>query len=514
MKRQRRNANIVFNRTGAVRPGRSVFDLSFEVKFTAEMGKLYPMMSKMMMPGDVFKLGNQSIIRMLPLNAPVLHSINCSGMYFFVPLRLLWNADTREQLADLDPPVTEESGDWETFITGGRDGLQTPTLPRWNPTNTAKYSLWDYFGHPVNVVPTGMLPVDWQRRAYNFIFNEWLKDQTLQDDVSLLNEEILVRNWSKDYPTSALPQPQRGTAPAMPIAGFSSAEWSPFVNANVFTPSFNSVALTGATSPTVDVLNNNVVDLSTATTFDLNEFREAFASQRFMERSARCGSRYVETLQGHWGLSPNDRTLQRPEFVGSWKTPLIVSEVLQTSETTETTPQGNMVGHGIGVSDATCGRYMAYEYGILIGLFSIMPDPAYNQGVNREWLQTTKFDYPWPEFMNLGEQAVFNAEICAVNGDATHNTDIFGYQGRYNEYRVSQSYVAADMRDTFNYWHLAREFSTAAPPQLNEDFIQCNPSRRIFADEADPGFVVSIGNLIKAIRPIPASSEPGLIDHV
>lgn len=540
MRSQRRNNRNVFSRVGQVIPGRSVFNLSNEVKFTAEMGKLYPVMQHLLMPGDIFKIGNMSVIRMLPMVAPVLHGINITGHIFAVPIRLLWNAETRELL--------EETGDWEDFITGGRDGDNADVLPRWEPTNTAKYSLWDHFGFPVDVDPEGAYPTDFLRRAYNLVWNEYYRHAILQDEVSLTNESILTRNWTKDYFTSCLPDQQIGTAPAVPITGITSADWTAGVvgstsNEQVFWPSVqasdqatmyykssspqvpwdtgtkNALEQNVAHGHSVTIpevnMDNNTVDLGVASPFSIADLRTVVQTQRWMERNARVGVRYFEVLRGHYGISPRDETLQRPEYVGGWRCPLIVSEVLQTSETNElNTPQGTMVGHGIGISDSFAGKYFAKEFCILIELLSIMPDPAYSQGINRQWLQQTKFDFPWPEFAHLSEQAVLNAEVCAIDGDEVHNADIFGYQGRYNEFRVTNSYVCSDMRDTFNYWHLSREFNPALPPQLNSDFLQCNPSRRIFADEEDPGFIVSCGNLVKAIRPIPASSEPGLMDHV
>lgn len=258
--------------------------------------------------------------------------------------------------------------------------------------------------------------------------------------------------------------------------------------------------------------NGNVVDLSSATPFDIADFRIAFQIQKWMERNARCGSRYVEFLKAHFGVSPRDERLQRPEYIGGSKSPVIISEVLQTSQT-GTTPQGNLAGHGISVSDQYAGDYRAEEYGVIIGIMSIMPRTAYSQGVDRQWLKSTKYDYYFPEFANLSEQAVTNAEICARNADATHNTGIFGYQGRYDELRVKKSIICGEMRTTYDYWHLGRQFNPASPPVLNQAFIECEPRKDIYAVATEPGMIVQVGNIIKAIRPIPIMAEPGLIDH-
>lgn len=254
--------------------------------------------------------------------------------------------------------------------------------------------------------------------------------------------------------------------------------------------------------------NDNTVDLSVASTFDIADLRLAFQIQKWMERNARAGVRYTEFLKSHFGISPRDERLDRPEYIGGSKVPIIISEVLQTSSTDATTPQGNLAGHGITVSDAYCGKYLAQEYGLIIGIMSVMPRSAYSQGINRQWLRRTKYDFYFPEFANLSEQAILKAEILAKDADSTHNQDIFGYQGRYDEMRTKQSLVCGDMRSTFDYWHLGRQFNAGSPPALNADFIKCVPRKDVFAVPSEPGLIVSFGNIIKAFRPLPYISNP------
>ena len=231
-----------------------------------------------------------------------------------------------------------------------------------------------------------------------------------------------------------------------------------------------------------------------------------------MERNARAGARYTEFLKSHFGVSPRDDRLQRPEYIGGSKAPIIISEVLQTSSTDATSPQGNLAGHGITVSNAYCGKYHANEYGLIIGLMSVMPRSAYQQGINRQWLRRTKYDFYFPEFANLSEQAIENAEICATDV-SSHNTAIFGYQGRYDEMRIKQNMVCGQMRSKYDYWHMGRQFDIANPPTLNDDFVICDPRKDIFAVPSEPALIVRFGNIIKAYRPLPLSAEPGLIDH-
>jgi len=484
----------VFSEVGGLHPRRSVFDLSYEKKLTCDMAQLIPVMCDEVVPGDVFKIGNQAVVRFQPLVAPVLHEINMYVHYFFVPYRILWD-------------------DWEDFISGGVDGQFSDPIPEWEPTITTEGSLWDFFGLPVGVDPDGAYPIDFPRRAYNLVYNEYYRDENLQTEVALSNETILNRAWEKDYFTSSLPWQQRGTAPALPISGSTTAVFATDTNANVASLNYNSASnriITG--SGTAHALAANTVDLSTASTFDIADLRLAFQIQKWMERNARAGVRYTEFLRAHFGVSPRDERLQRPEYIGGSKAPCIISEVLQTSSTDATTPQGNLAGHGITVSDAYCGKYHAQEFGLIIGIMSIMPRSAYSQGIDKQWLRKTKYDFYFPEFANLSEQAILNAEICAT-GTLSHNQDIFGYQGRYDEMRTKNSQIVSGMRTTFDYWHLGRQFDTGSPPVLNEDFIKCVPRKDIFAVPSEPGLIVNFANIIKAFRPLPYMAVPGLIDH-
>lgn len=495
----------VFSHVGGLHPSRSVFDLSYEKKLTCDMAQLIPVLCDEMVPGDFFQIGNQAVVRFQPLVAPILHEINMYVHYFFVPYRLLWD-------------------DWEDFISGGEDGKFAGAIPEWEPTDTTVGSLWDYMGFPTGIDPDGAYPIDFPRRAYNFVWNEIYRDENLQTEVALTNEDILLRAWEKDYFTSSLPWQQRGIAPALPISGTTSAQWAASnivyqaVTANIGTNTSGGVPnlyVSGAPSARQnmqDFLNSNTVDLSSASTFDIADLRLAFQIQRWMERNARGGARYTEFLRSHFGVAPRDERLQRPEYIGGSKAPCIISEVLQTSSTDATTPQGNLAGHGITVSNNYCGKYHAQEFGLMIGIMSIMPRTAYSQGIDKQWLRKTKYDFYFPEFAHLSEQAITKAEICAT-GVAAHNTDIFGYQGRYDEMRTKNSQIVSQMRSTFDYWHLGRQFDTANPPELNEDFIKCVPRKDVFAVPTEPGFIVNFGNVIKAYRPLPYMAVPGLIDH-
>ena len=257
--------------------------------------------------------------------------------------------------------------------------------------------------------------------------------------------------------------------------------------------------------------------MSQASTFDVSDLRLAFQVQKWMERNARSGARYTEFLRSHFAVAPRDDRLQRPEYIGGSKCPMIISEVMQTSGTesttgTQKTPQGYLAGHGISVGAQFAGKYTATEYGLIMGIMSVMPRSAYQQGINRQWLRKTKYDFYFPEFAHLSEQAVTQEEIYA-SASKTENEKIFGYQPRYNEMRSKDTMVCGEMRKDFNYWHLGRIFDSA--PVLNSDFVTCNPSKRVFAvtDENVNGLIVNFANKITAIRPLPVEGTPGLIDH-
>lgn len=501
-----------FTRVGAYVPGKSLFDLSYNKKFTCDMGQLIPVLCDEVVPGDYWKIGNEIVVRFQPMVAPILHEVNVTTHYFFVPYRLL-------------------SDDWEEFITGGEDGTATPTLPTWDPGagGQAVGSLWDYFGLPTGVRPAGNYPLAFPLYAYNFVYNEFYRDQNLITEYALTDINIKKRAWEKDYFTSCLPFLQRGTAPSLPISGTTSAVFSTtgidnstftdgsalFVESQTGTANSNMgfssyTSLTQAVTNLNSILNKNTVNLASATTFNINDLRFVVQIQKFLERSARCGSRYTEFLQGHFGITPRDERLQRPEYIGGSKSPVIVSEVLQTSSTDATTAQGNMAGHGLSADETFVAKYHVKEYGLIIGMMSIMPRTAYQQGINRQWLRETRYDFYLPELAHLSEQAVKQVELYATNVEAENDT-LFGYIPRYDEMRVKQDIVCGQMRSTYDYWHIGRQFSSA--PVLNQSFIECVPRKDFLAVPSEPACIVNFANRITAIRPLPNIADPGYMDH-
>lgn len=533
----------VFSNVGGLRPSLNFFNLSYRKKFNCDMGQLIPVMCDEVIPGDVFKVGNEMVIRFEPMVAPIMDAVKAKVRYFFVPYRLC----TKGKLVD----NTEYDFDWENFLSQGSDGLDaSEVLPRWYPDNNAKYSLWDYMSFPTGVMPSGCFPLDFPRFAYNFVYNEYFRNETVQEEVSLFNEDILNVNWERDYFTSALLQQQRGIAPVMSgdilylgdddvyhtanissifmqnndiqagdITGLavSNPRSTSFPAALVRTepaPTFMQVPLY-FTQPKAGLLTGdkpkNELSPLVYGGFNISQLRLCVQAQKWLERSNRGGNRYTELLRAHYGVAPRDERLDRPEYIGGSTSPIIISEVLQTSGTTDTSPQGNMSGHGMSVDRNYVSKYRVKEFGLIIGIMYIVPESGYmSQGINRQWLRRDRFDFAWPEFMHLSEQGIETAELYATDNEAD-NKDIFGYIGAYDEMRHKQDQVVADFREDYAYWTLNRSF--ANKPVLNSDFVKCVPDKRIFAVENYPCIKVNFRNVIHAYRPLPIIAEPGLVDH-
>lgn len=540
----------IFNKVYGNKPRRNAFNLSYSVKTTMEMGKLYPISIQEMVPGDTFKLGNEVVINLQPMNAPAYINLNWYCYAFFVPYRVLWDK-------------------WEEFITKGQDGDTTIELPKFERnqyiTDSAfRYNtLWDYFGFPTGVVPSGMsAPVDFPWRAYNLIWNEYFRDENLQDPVGAdpedktvaFNTDVLNVNWGKDYFTGALPFAQRGTASALPITtdisglgvGFENTELpilaqlkdGSSTKTRVFQKRRGDISVLSDSdgnplesnlkylNADISVAGADVTGMITSTSADVEDLRMMFAIQRWQEINARGGVRYTEFLRAQYGTSPRDERLQRPEFIGGCKSPIIVQNVLQQSNAdnasvSQKTLVGTKYGQGMTADVNNLGTYYASEFGVMMIVAFLRPKTSYMQGINRQWLKNNTFDFFNPLFTSLGEQEVLNEEIFAKSGDSdplndkNSNRSIWGYEARYNEMRYNADLVTGKMRPnkqtgeaSFDYWHLGRYFDTL--PNLNGEFLKCNPDKRIFQATDEVGFICHIGNRIKALRPLPYMAVPHL----
>lgn len=551
-------------------PKSSKFNLSHDVLLTTDFGKIIPIYLEDVVPGDRFKVSTEMAIKMLPTLAPLATGIEVRVDYFFVPNRLLWN-------------------DWEDFITGGTDGTALPVAPTLAKSSYSELTgsvgtLWDYFGLPPYIpvgkrgntnalVPDADLCAQVSAlpfRAYDFIWNEYYRDENLQDEIvwsknsgpdSTTPIMLKYRGLKKDYFTSALPWAQRGPQVEIPLTGsapvtIDTADLS-YVNttdndvygldndgnfAGTLTP--GSFIRTDDVPPiqkkrgrlmtqdengvttevfhahgvnSVDVANefngHMSADLSDSSAISINEFRRLNAVQRWLEKNARAGSRYVEQILSHFGVHTPDYRIDRPEYLGGNKSVIGMTEVLQTSESNES-PQGNRAGVGFGASLNKAKRFYVQEHGWIIGLMSIIPQRnIYCDGIERKWMRLDKFDYYFPSFQYLGEQAIKKSELFAYGLDPEHNSE-FGYTPRYAEYRYHPSGLRGEMRTSMAYWHLGRIFNTA--PNLNGQFISSGAALdqydRIFPTDESLGdrFIVSMRNHVFARRPMAKNPNPSL----
>lgn len=503
----------VHEKVGMSKPGFSSFDLSHERKLSCNMGDLIPVYLEEVLPGDQFKVKTEIMMRLAPLVAPVMHRVNVYLHFFFVPNRITWPGD-------------ETVPSWQQFITGGRLGTSVPTMPLISVEEaySGNGSLADYLGLPPNIDDSDYL---WNVtalpfRAYQQIFNDYYRDPNLQVAVDITADleakQLRKRAWEKDYFTSALPWPQRGPDVSVPVdfnykdisnvvaeaGGPPSGGTPPYVlEASASNPSRVTIPTAVGNNFRIENLEDDAVQVS------INELRTSTAIQRWLEKQARGGYRYIETLLSHFGVRSSDARLQRAEYLGGGKQPIVISEVLNTSATA-TEPQGNMSGHGYSVGTTNTFKRRFEEHGYVMGIMSVLPRTAYQQGVPRHFSRTEKLDFYWPEFANLGEQEILNQELYFQSGSFANSIATFGYQQRYAEYKYAPSTVHGDFKTTLDFWHMGRIFAT--PPSLNSGFMTSDPTHRIFAveDTDQHKLWVQIYNDVKARRPMPYFSNPSL----
>lgn len=509
---------------------RSTFNRSHGYKTTLDAGVLYPIFVDEALPGDTFNVRATMFGRISTPLKPIMDNIQFDLHFFSVPNRLVWT-------------------NWQRFMgeqTDPGDSIDY-TIPTITPDAGGfdEESIYDYMGLPTKVdLATGgcnisALPL----RAYNLIYNEWYKDQNLinaadvpLDDGPDLEAEysLLNRAKRKDYFTSCLPWAQKGDAVTLPLGTD-----APIFGKNM---DFDAVFNTDNYAQVLDAVGGNLralkadqavlygdssaggdgqlfADLSNATSATINAIREAFQIQKLLERDARGGTRYIEIIKAHFGVTSPDARLQRPEYLGGGSVGVNMTPIAQTSATdtaaSSQTVQGNL--SAIGTFSVNNNGFVKTftEHEIVIGIVSIRADLTYQQGLHRMWSRQTRYDFYFPSFQHLGEQAVLGQEIYADN-NPTNNANAFGYQERYAEYKYKPSQVTGAYRSnhsaSLDIWHLAQEFSTR--PSLNQTFIEENPPiARVVATPTEPQFLLDCYFDFKATRPMAVYATPGLIDH-
>ena len=519
---------------------RSKFSMQKTLKTTFDSGYLVPIMCEEVLPGDTFNVNVTMFGRLATPLFPVMDNLYLDSFFFFVPNRLVWN-------------------NWVKFMgeqDNPSDSISYSIPQQISPTGGyAVGSLQDYFGLPTvgqvgsgNTVSHSALPV----RAYNLIYNQWFRDQNLQNSVTVdktdspdysaaTNYTLLRRGKRHDYFTSALPWPQKGgnavtiplgtTAPIVSsgtritMYGQSSGSTKSMqgvISGTALGPdsafSVNEGVSFGTNGTTVSSL---YADLSTATAATINQLRQSFQIQKLLERDARGGTRYTEIITAHFGVRSPDARLQRPEYLGGGSTLISISPIAQTGGTGAsgtTTPQGNLAAFGTYMANGHGFTQSFLEHGHVIGLVSVRADLTYQQGLRKFWSRSTRYDFYFPAFATLGEQAILNKEIY-VTGNSTQDNSVFGYQERWAEYRYNPSQITGLFKSTssgtIDPWHYAQKFTSL--PSLNSTFIQDTPplSRNLAVGTAANGQQLLLDAFfnITAARPMPMYSVPGLIDH-